>query len=270
MFWRSCAQLLEAENARLAAQNATLAGTVAAQREQLAALKQRVVTLSRMLFGSSSEKSDPGKAEAGGGDGCPGDGRRAGRRRRGQRPGSAGHGRRRYEHLEAEEQIHDLPEGERCCPRCGQPYAGDTRPITYQPVAMTGRPREPAGAALLVGSLTGRHRCGYAGREDVLGELVAAPPRHLRDRPPRVGSPSHFTQATALHKGARHGHPWRACRSGPREFRCSYIPPRSNALADGARSPMATRGYRSTGHGISAFSAISIARARRRAGRGRR
>jgi len=40
-FWRSCAQLLEAENARLAAENTTLAGTVAAQREQLAALKQR-------------------------------------------------------------------------------------------------------------------------------------------------------------------------------------------------------------------------------------
>ena len=126
MFWRSCAQLLEAENARLAAENTTLAGTVAAQREQLTALKQRVVTLSRMLFGTSSEKSDSGKPEAGGqptgGDEGTGDRGRAGSRRRGQRPGSAGHGRRRREHLEAEEHIHDIPEGERCCPRCGQPY----------------------------------------------------------------------------------------------------------------------------------------------------
>jgi len=126
VFWRSCAQLLEAGNARLAAENTTLAGTVAAQREQLTALKQRVVTLSRMLFGTSSEKSEPGKREAGGrpagGDEGTGGRGRAGRRRRGQRPGSAGHGRRRHEHLEAEEHIHDIPGGERCCPRCGQPY----------------------------------------------------------------------------------------------------------------------------------------------------
>jgi len=124
VFWRSCARLLEAENARLAAENATLAGTVAAQREQLAALKQRVVTLSRMLFGTSSEKSDSGKSEVGGqpDGGDEGRGGRAGSRRRGQRPGSAGHGRGRHEHLDAEEQIHDIPEGERCCPRCGRPY----------------------------------------------------------------------------------------------------------------------------------------------------
>src|SRR6266704_3391810 len=50
-FWRERAERLAAENARLAAQNTTLAGTVAAQREQLAALKQRVVTLSRMRCG---------------------------------------------------------------------------------------------------------------------------------------------------------------------------------------------------------------------------
>ncbi|MGH3180687.1 MAG: IS66 family transposase, partial [Streptosporangiaceae bacterium] len=46
----------------------------------------------------------------------------AGGRRRGQRPGSAGHGRRRHEHLEAEEQVHDLPEDQRRCPRCGRAY----------------------------------------------------------------------------------------------------------------------------------------------------
>jgi len=107
----------------------TLAGTVAAQREQIAALKQRLVTLNRMLFGKSSEKGDHGKPGAGGdglaggGDDSPGGiGRRAGGRRRGQRPGSAGHGRRRHEHLEAEEQLHDLPEDQRRCPRCGRPY----------------------------------------------------------------------------------------------------------------------------------------------------
>src|SRR5713226_6498307 len=100
VFWRERAGSLAAENVRLAAENTTLAGTVAVQREQIAALKQRVVTLSRMLFGTSSEKGDPGRPEAGGdgdGPGGGGDGRGdgggAGEGRRGQRPGSAGHGR---------------------------------------------------------------------------------------------------------------------------------------------------------------------------------
>src|SRR6266851_628923 len=123
VFWRERAGCLAAENVRLA-------GTVAVQREQIAALKQRVVTLSRMLFGTSSEKGDPGRPEAGGGDGDGpggggdgrGDGGGAGEGRRGQRPGSAGHGRRRHDHLEAEEQVHDVPEGERRCPRCGRAY----------------------------------------------------------------------------------------------------------------------------------------------------
>jgi len=123
VFWRGRAESLAAENARLAAENAALAGTVAVQREQIAALKQRVVTLSRILFGTSSEKGDPGGPGAGGGDDGRGGGRAGeGSRRRGQRPGSAGHGRRRHEHLEAEEQVHDVPEGERRCPRCGRVY----------------------------------------------------------------------------------------------------------------------------------------------------
>ena len=127
-FWRERAGLLAAENTRLAAENATLAATVEAQRQQVEALRQRVVTLSRMLFGTSSEKSGPGQHD-GGGEGPAGDddsqarsGHLAGRRRRGQRPGSAGHGRRRHEHLDAEEHVHDLPEDQRRCPRCGRPY----------------------------------------------------------------------------------------------------------------------------------------------------
>jgi transposase len=116
-FWRERAVLLEAENA-------TLAGTVAAQQEQIAALKQQVVTLSRMLFGRSSEKGSGGKAAADGEeDGGRGAGGRVARgRRRGQRPGSAGHGRRRYGHLDAEEQVHDVPGDQRRCPRCGREY----------------------------------------------------------------------------------------------------------------------------------------------------
>jgi transposase len=122
-FWRERALLLEAENA-------TLAGTVAAQQDQIAALKHQVVTLSRMLFGRSSEKGgaggpaggdEGGRPARGSDDGRAGSGR-AGGRRRGQRPGSAGHGRRGYDHLDTEEQVHDVPEGERRCPRCGREY----------------------------------------------------------------------------------------------------------------------------------------------------
>jgi transposase len=123
VFWRSRAEFWEAEATRLAAENATLSGTVEAQRGQLAVLKQRVVTLSRMLFGTSSEKDPPGGRDEGASDGGAGGGAaRPGGRRRGQRPGSAGHGRRRHEHLDAEEQVHDLPEDQRRCPRCGRPY----------------------------------------------------------------------------------------------------------------------------------------------------
>ena len=41
------------------------------------------------------------------------------KRRRGQKPGSKGHGHGDYSKLETEQQIHDLSEDEKVCPRCG-------------------------------------------------------------------------------------------------------------------------------------------------------
>ena len=123
--WRCRAEFWEAEAGRLAAENTTLAATVGALRQQVEALRQRVVMLNRMLFGSSGEKHCAGKRDGGtcdAGDGGSGGGGAPAGRRRGQRPGSAGHGRRQHGHLDAEEQVHDLPEGERRCPRCGRPY----------------------------------------------------------------------------------------------------------------------------------------------------
>jgi len=38
-------------------------------------------------------------------------------------PGSRGHGRRDYSHLPEREEIHDVPEDQRACPRCGSEYA---------------------------------------------------------------------------------------------------------------------------------------------------
>ncbi|WP_204016414.1 IS66 family transposase, partial [Sphaerimonospora thailandensis] len=88
-------------------------------------LSEQVAVLSRMLFGRSSEKKENAPAPDGVGgagerdapDGS--DGGKGARRRRGQRPGSKGHGRRDYSHLNTREEIHDVPEDQRCCPGCG-------------------------------------------------------------------------------------------------------------------------------------------------------
>ena len=44
------------------------------------------------------------------------------RRKRGKQPGAKGYGRRRRYNLPAEEAVHDLPEEQRVCPRCGKPF----------------------------------------------------------------------------------------------------------------------------------------------------
>ena len=44
------------------------------------------------------------------------------KRGRGQRRGGRGHGRRDYSHLPGREEVHDVPEAERVCPRCGTGY----------------------------------------------------------------------------------------------------------------------------------------------------
>ena len=113
---------LRAGNAGLVAENGRLRTRVAELEGQVAALSEQVATLSRLVFGTSSEKSagktatpeDP-KQRTGGVDG-------AGRRRRGQQPGSRGHGRRDYSQLPTREVIHDVPECDRVCPRCGAVY----------------------------------------------------------------------------------------------------------------------------------------------------
>jgi len=124
-FWRAQAQRLTADNVALRARVAELEG-------QVDALAEKVSVLARMAFGTSSEKAarpvaggagatgEAGEAgEAGGDD--PGGG--PNRRGRGQRRGSRGHGRRDYSHLPTREEIHDVAEAERVCPRCGAGYA---------------------------------------------------------------------------------------------------------------------------------------------------
>src|SRR5688572_11052596 len=110
-FWRG-----EAE--RLAAENTVLWARVAELEGQVAALGEKVATLTKMVFGASSEKK---KSPAGTPAGDAGGGGSSGRRR-GQQPGSRGHGRRDYSNLETDEEIHDVPESERFCPHCCAAY----------------------------------------------------------------------------------------------------------------------------------------------------
>jgi len=103
---------------------------LAAAEARIEELTGQVAVLARMLFGRSSEKASAGTGGAGPSHAAhPGDQSTAGedagaqsKPKRGQRPGSAGHGRRDYSHLDTREQIHDVPPDQRVCPRCGRVF----------------------------------------------------------------------------------------------------------------------------------------------------
>jgi transposase len=129
-FWRAEAQRWRAQAERSGAEAAQLRGRVVELEGQVGALTEKVAELARLAFGKSSEKKPAQQtaeqtAGAGGPDGA-GAAQQVGDlpagRGRGQRKGSRGHGRRDYSHLPTREEIHDIPDGERVCPRCGADY----------------------------------------------------------------------------------------------------------------------------------------------------
>ncbi len=128
-FWRAEAQRWRARAERSEAEAERLRDRVVELEGQVGALAEKVAELTRLAFGKSSEKQTVDKtAEQTTGEGGP-DGAGAGqqpgrppRRGRGQQKGSRGHGRRDYSHLPTEEHVHDVPEAERVCPRCGAGY----------------------------------------------------------------------------------------------------------------------------------------------------
>ena len=100
---------------------------LAVAEARICELVEQVAVLSRMLFGQSSEKTRSGSDgdRAAGGEQSAGSERPEGVgpvRARGQQPGSKGHGRRDYSHLETAEEIHDVPAGQRVCPGCGREF----------------------------------------------------------------------------------------------------------------------------------------------------
>jgi transposase len=123
--WRGKARSLAADKKRLGAELEASKARVVDLEGQLIVATERIATLSRMCFGTSSEKREsPAVASPV----EPGDESEHAstpegeRRRRGQQVGSTGHGRRDYSALETEEVLHDLLEDERRCPNCGAPY----------------------------------------------------------------------------------------------------------------------------------------------------
>ena len=125
---------------------------VGSLREENEALRVKVAALVEIAFGGSERRGADNRPDAeeglgGLGDDCPDEEReatgpvgedgpcdgtgsdgggggagRGGERRRGQRRGVAGHGRRRYDHLEVHVIVHELGEEERRCGCCGQAY----------------------------------------------------------------------------------------------------------------------------------------------------
>ncbi|MGH4010815.1 MAG: IS66 family transposase [Pseudonocardiaceae bacterium] len=125
--WEMLAEALEA-NRRLSELAERQRAEIAGLREQNARLAERdaeleqlradLAVLQRVLFGRSSEKSQP----PAGGD-AAGDGGRAGRERgsaAGKRGPGARAGRRNYSHLPRVEVFWDFPGGGYCCPECGE------------------------------------------------------------------------------------------------------------------------------------------------------
>lgn len=130
-YWRGRAEGAEARVEVLESRIGELTERAEARDARIEELTEQVAVLGRMLFGRSSEKSGPpptgGEAAAGGGQGpgadAPGPRPAAGgARKRGQRPGSRGHGRRDYSHLETREEFHDVPVGDRVCSCCGMAF----------------------------------------------------------------------------------------------------------------------------------------------------
>jgi len=117
-FWKEKAQKLETTNREQGAQ----INQLLQEKEKL---KARIAWLEQQLFGRKSERRNPKGAEKSENDPGAADSSEdtsQKKRKRGKQPGTKGHGRKHYDELLTEETIHELPEGERRCPRCGKPF----------------------------------------------------------------------------------------------------------------------------------------------------
>jgi transposase len=84
-------------------------------KSRIETLQAQVRDLRQRLFGRKTEKSSA-QSEQQSQPPQP-------KRPRGQQPGSRGHGRVDFSHLPAREDVRELSEAERCCPKCGKAAA---------------------------------------------------------------------------------------------------------------------------------------------------
>jgi len=114
----------------------SLQATITTLEETVAKQDALIRKYQAMLFGKKSEKGppDPAAPPAEGAPAPPSETNPAPAPtgQRGQRRGAPGHGRRLYEELPPREELHELPEEERRCPTCAEPYtpAGTEDAIT--------------------------------------------------------------------------------------------------------------------------------------------
>ena len=83
-------------------------------QEHIRTLQAKIKQLEHELFGRKSEKKNRSETflSSGGGE----------KRHRGQQPNNPAPKRRRHDHLPVIEEVRDLPEDQKQCPRCGSPY----------------------------------------------------------------------------------------------------------------------------------------------------
>jgi transposase len=169
--WRGRAERAEARLAGVEADLAVAGERFVAAETRISELSEQVAVLSRMLFGRSSEQTRPTPdrgGQAAESDGAETRARRAAdepERKRGQRPGSKGHGRRDYSHLDTREEVHDVPADARVCAGCGLEFellGSETSEQVDWRVAIT---------RIVHRRLRYRRRCDCPGRRTV----VAAP-----------------------------------------------------------------------------------------------
>jgi hypothetical protein len=89
-------------------------------KEEKQYLQAQIRDLQQRLFGRKSETSSSADAKVQGG--VPPDQPPVQRRRRGQQRGAKSHGRRNHDHLPPEDENCTLPEDQRCCPWCQEPF----------------------------------------------------------------------------------------------------------------------------------------------------
>lgn len=91
--------------------------------QELEGVRAKAELYKQLLFGRKSERqASKQDISESGREGTGTQEEASERKPRGKQQGQEGHGRRKREEIAKKEVPHELPEGERCCPKCGAPF----------------------------------------------------------------------------------------------------------------------------------------------------